>query len=312
METVAAAAQDSRHQVINWITVEQLVEAMIERHDGQLKDLRGVYGIPRGGSVVALSVSHRTGLPILDQPRPYSFIVDDLVDTGRTMQRYATRETCVCDALIRKPHSPSHFAPNALKYTGWVVFPWEANEAPAEDAVVRLIQSLGENPMRDGLLDTPKRVVKAMQELTTGYAQDPKMILGRVFEADYDQMVLVKGIDFTSLCEHHLMPFTGTATVGYVPGKSRKIVGVSKLVRLVDCFARRLQIQERMTQQIAMTIMETLQPLGAGCVVVAKHACMGCRGVRRPGAAMVTSAMYGLFREDSKARAEMLALSNHP
>lgn len=175
----------------------------------------------------------------------------------------------------------------------------------AEEAVRTIIRYIGEDPQRSGLLETPGRVVRAMVEMTAGQRQDPKQILSKVFDEKCDEMVVLRGVRFTSLCEHHLLPFDGIANVGYLPGK---VVGLSKMARLVECFARRLQIQERMTQQIAYALEEHLQARGAGCVIRAKHACMGCRGIKKPEAEMVTSCLTGLFRDEDKARAEFMAL----
>lgn len=173
-------------------------------------------------------------------------------------------------------------------------------------AVVELLYHIGEDPGREGLLDTPARVARALREMTSGYEEDPAEILGTTFDVACDELVVLRGIRFTSLCEHHMLPFTGTATVGYLPGA--RVVGLSKLARLVLCFARRLQVQERLTRQVARAIMEHLDAAGAGVVVRAHHHCMGCRGVKQPDAEMVTSAMLGAFRDDPAARAELLAL----
>lgn len=173
----------------------------------------------------------------------------------------------------------------------------------AESAVKTLLAFIGEDPKRNGLIDTPQRVVRAWRELTQGYNQDPAEILGRVFEQDCDEMVVLRGIRFYSTCEHHLLPFYGQAVVGYLPGK---VVGISKLARLVECFARRLQIQERMTSQIANAIVDHLEAKGVGVVLRAHHMCMGCRGVGQSEAEMVTSAMLGRLRESAEARAEFL------
>ena len=180
---------------------------------------------------------------------------------------------------------------------------------PVEGAVrILLGRVIYEDPTREGLLDTPARVVKALGQMTEGYGQDPREILGTTFDTDgYDEMVVLRGIDFVSLCEHHMLPFIGTAAVGYVPGE--RVVGLSKLARLVDCFSRRLQIQERMTKEIADAVMEVLSPQGVGVVVSAHHSCMGCRGVRKPGASMVTSYLAGVMRDNVAARAEFLALA---
>lgn len=174
-----------------------------------------------------------------------------------------------------------------------------------ERAVRTILEHIGEDPYRDGLKDTPKRVAKALTEMTAGYRDDPKYILSRVFEESYDEIVILRDIPFTSLCEHHLLTFSGTTDIGYLPGK---VVGLSKLARLVDCFSRRLQVQERMTKQIAEAIEEHLEARGVAVIVRSVHSCLACRGVKKSGAEMVTSAMLGLFRSESAARAEFLEL----
>ena len=184
----------------------------------------------------------------------------------------------------------------------------ESHGAHCQDAVRTLLSGIGENPTRPGLLDTPRRVVDMYREMTSGYQQDPATILARMFDDTSDEMVVLEGIEFTSLCEHNLLPFVGTATVGYVPDK--QVVGISKLARLVECYARRLQVQERMTKQIADAIMEHLKPQGAAVLVKARHSCMGCRGVRKPSALMTTSALRGVFMTNQSARAEFLSLCN--
>lgn len=176
------------------------------------------------------------------------------------------------------------------------------------EAVRDLLLAIGEDPSRDGLKDTPKRVVKAMMEMTSGYRSDPKKILARVFDADCDEMIVLRKIPFVSMCEHHMLPFTGYATVGYIPKPKGGVVGISKLARLVDCFARRLQIQEVMTQQIASAIQENLDPIGVGVTVKAVHSCMSCRGVLKTSE-MITSALIGAMRENASARAEFFSLA---
>jgi GTP cyclohydrolase I len=178
-------------------------------------------------------------------------------------------------------------------------------EHAAADAVTTLLRFIGEDPSRDGLIDTPARVLKAWREMTTGYDDDPAGILSRTFDETSDEMVVLRGISFHSTCEHHLLPFYGEASVGYLPGK---VVGISKLARLVDCFGRRLQIQERMTRQIAESIERHLEAPGVGVIIRAHHLCMGCRGVRQQNTEMVTSAMLGTLRSDAMARAEFLRL----
>ncbi len=161
----------------------------------------------------------------------------------------------------------------------------------------------------ESMEETPARFVKMMTEISGGYLQEPAEILSRTFKQSFDQMIVVKDIDFTSTCEHHLLPFVGVAHVGYIPGEGGTVIGLSKIPRLVDCFARRFQLQERMTEQIADSIDEYLKPLGVGVIINAQHQCMSCRGVRKSGASMLTSALRGEFLTDPQVRAEFLKLS---
>ena len=185
-------------------------------------------------------------------------------------------------------------------------------EPQIRDLIAEILRNLGESPERQGLAKTPERVEKALQYATKGYAEDPAKILrSAVFdEADYDEMVIVKDIDLYSLCEHHLLPFFGKAHVAYLPNK--KIVGLSKIPRVVECFARRLQVQERLTTQIARTIEEAVKPKGVSVVVECLHLCVMMRGVEKQNAHMVTSSMRGRFRSDPKTREEFLDLIRRP
>lgn len=171
-----------------------------------------------------------------------------------------------------------------------------------------VLEHLGVDPHSEGLEDTPARVLRAMTEMTAGYAQDPADILSRTFEVPHpDEMIIVRGVPFESLCEHHLLPFAGTACIAYLPAPGARVVGLSKLPRLLECFTRRLQTQERITVQVTTAITKHLSPLGAACILRATHGCMAHRGVRRTGE-MVTSSLTGIFRDDAQARAELLAL----
>jgi GTP cyclohydrolase IA len=175
------------------------------------------------------------------------------------------------------------------------------------DLITELLKELGEDTGREGLERTPERVEKAMRYFTSGYAQDVKEVLnGAMFVEDYDEMVIVKDIDFSSMCEHHLLPFVGKCHVAYLP--DRKIVGLSKIPRLVEMFSRRLQVQERLTTQIASTLNETLQPRGVAVVMEAIHLCMLMRGVEKQNSKAITSAMLGTFRERPETRAEFMEL----
>ncbi len=178
-------------------------------------------------------------------------------------------------------------------------------------AVRELLEAIGEDPERTGLVDTPRRVAEMYVELFTGIEADPGEHLRVTFEAEHDEMVMVRDIAFTSLCEHHLLPFVGHAHVAYVPGPEGQITGLSKMARLVEGYARRLQVQERMTTQIADAMERELRPRGSIVVVEAEHFCMSMRGVKKPGATTVTSAVRGVFRDDAAYRAEALSYIHH-
>jgi len=188
----------------------------------------------------------------------------------------------------------------------------EAKRAEAERAVRTLIKWAGDDPDREGLLDTPARVVRAFEEYFQGYNADPQEILQRTFEEveGYDEKVLLKDIRFQSHCEQHMAPIIGKAHVAYLP--KNRVVGISKLARVVELYAQRLQIQEKMTAQVANAINDVLQPLGVAVVIDAAHQCMTCRGVHKPGVSMITSKMLGAFREDDRTRREFLSMVANP
>lgn len=180
-------------------------------------------------------------------------------------------------------------------------------QSELEQLVRRQLELLGEDPARDGLKNTPARVARALEFLTGGHAECPRRVLNdALFDVKSDEMVIVRDIDFYSLCEHHLLPFFGKCHIAYLP--AGKVVGLSKLPRMVDVFARRLQVQERMTEQIAETIMELIKPLGVGVVIEAQHLCMMMRGVEKQNSYAISSAMLGTFREDARTRGEFLNL----
>jgi GTP cyclohydrolase I len=179
-----------------------------------------------------------------------------------------------------------------------------------ECAVQTILEAIGEDPSREGLLETPARIARMFQELTAGYHVDPeKLVHGAVFDINYDQMVVVKNIDYYSMCEHHLLPFLGQAHVAYIP--DGRVIGLSKIPRIVEMYARRLQVQERMTQQIAEFLMDRLHPLGVAVVVQGLHMCAAMRGVKKTNARMTTSAMLGSFRQNQSTRAEFFAHIGH-
>lgn len=266
-----------------------------------------LFGVPRGGVPAAYLVQRylQTGWGIssivTDSPDVANVIIDDLIDSGATRDHYMKLYPDVeFYALFTKQLMGDP--------TSWLVFPWEMSddESSADDIPIRLLQYIGENVERGGLQETPKRFLKAWDHYSSGYGQDPTEIL-KVFtdgSEKCDEMVLVKDIPVYSHCEHHLAPFFGVAHVAYIPNGS--IVGLSKLSRLVNIFARRLQVQERLTNQIADALEEALKPLGVAVVVDCRHMCMESRGIQQQGSSTITSAMRGAFKEKSETRAEFM------
>jgi len=264
------------------------------------------YGVPRGGVSAALAIQQHIPLRLVDKPEDAHIFIDDLVDSGKTRQRYAEKfPGKPFFALIDKPSNKGKYY-----FDRWIVFPWEFNETGSfEDNVTRLLQFIGEDPARGGLLETPKRVAKAWKFWTSGIGQDPAQIL-KVFEdgaETYDQMVTVKDIPIYSHCEHHLAPIFGTVTISYIP--NGKIVGLSKLSRLADLYARRLQVQERLTDQIADALHTHLNPRGVGVMLRARHLCMESRGVCQQGHHTITTALRGVIKDDQGPREEFLRLA---
>ena len=181
-----------------------------------------------------------------------------------------------------------------------------------ERAVREILEAFGEDPNRDGLLDTPRRMAKMYEEIFSGLHEDPAKHLTVTFEADHDEMVMVRDIPVHSMCEHHLIPFAGRAHVAYIPGDDGRITGLSKIARLVDGFAKRPQVQERLTAQIADALTATLNPRGALVLIEAEHFCMSMRGVKKPGSLTITSAVRGLFKSNAATRAEAMSLITYP
>lgn len=272
-----------------------------------------VYAVPRGGIPAAYAIGQYVKIQLVGSPAEADYIVDDLIDSGETRQR--VREEARKPAGRHVFMEPLPFIVLIDKLTDsswagkWVVFPWEGDSVNSlADNIRRMLQFIGEDVERGGLLETPDRVAKAWEFWSKGYNEDPAEIL-KVFEdgaQNVDEMVLVKNIPFYTHCEHHMAPFFGRATVGYVP--DGKIVGLSKINRLVDCFARRLQVQERLTTQVADSIMEHLAPKGVGVLIEARHLCMESRGVCQQGHSTITSALRGVMLEGTP-RQEFLALA---
>ena len=249
----------------------------------QIKNDDIVFGIPKGGIIVANFLNCKK----THDPNKCTIILDDIVDSGKTKQKFTKqfpdkKFLTVIDKQTDK------------NYQGYIVFPWEEAEEDAEHTVAKIIEHLGDNPLREGIIDTPKRVVKSWKTLYGGYNQKPQDVLKTTFNVDYDEMIISKDIEFYSTCEHHMLPFFGKAHIAYIPRAN--VVGLSKLARLLEIYARRMQIQERLTNQIADGMMQVMNPLGCGVVIEAKHFCMVCRGVQKKNSTMITSALRGIFK----------------
>lgn len=292
METKPTNTEDFKDQVI--LTTDeirrQIVTTLPDVYDG-----KKIYGVPRGGYFVALLIENIGKGTVVDTPEEADIIVDDLIDSGRTKDKYSIK------------YGKPFYAPFIKKeHRQWFVFPWETGKQDdAEDNVTRMIELIGEDSTREGLLETPARVVKSWNTLYGGYQQSPEDVMKVFVDGACEDMVILKDIAYYSTCEHHLLPFFGKISIGYIP--NGKVIGVSKLARLVEIYARRLQIQERMCSQIAHAIVKYLEPKGVMVLCEGQHFCMTARGVEKQDAKMITSSVHGTFIED-KARNEFLHL----
>lgn len=263
-------------------------------------DYTSIYGVPRGGAVVAALLSKHLDLPLVEAPEIDSLVVDDLIDSGKTHEALEEFDWAV---LYVKPHSPNF---ENLVYVsevdGWVEFPWEeSGQEDAENNFRRILEYLGEDPTREGLLDTPKRYVKFMKQ----FLDKEDFNFTAFANEGTDEMVIQKDIHFFSLCEHHTAPFFGKAHVAYIPGE--KIVGLSKLARTVKHYAERFQNQERITTQIAERLEKELAPKGVAVMLEAKHLCMEMRGVKTHDTSTITTKLTGAFKDNHDTRNEFLS-----
>ena len=304
---------------LSWEDVEERAEAVFVGIGSAFNTAGPLrcYAIPNGGfhawNAVVMASLRLDGpsLVLTDTVEDADIILDDIFDSGATLRTVRNFEKeqgssqATFYALVDKPQEGLEGV--------WVCFPWEGKEVPGReavdgptDAVTRILQFIGEDPKREGLLETPKRVVKSYSEIFAGYKQTPEQHLKTFSEGACDEMVVLKDIEFYSVCEHHMQPFFGRAHIAYIP--DNRVVGISKLARILEVFARRLQIQERLTTQIVDALEEHLKPKGAACIIEAQHFCMVCRGVNKQNSVMVTSAMNGVFRNDkNQARLELLS-----
>lgn len=293
-----------------------IYDAVTDKEKVQIK----AWGVPRGGIHAAQAVAEHfrnlaryqnhlnVSFVLVTNPFVADIFIDDIEDSGNTKSRVLARFGPEKNFHTLTTKRDSRWGGE------WIQFPWEASDGQSSgphDAITRIIQFIGDDPKREGLLETPDRVIRSYAELFSGYQYKTDEDIADLFktfdDGACDEMVLVKNIEFNSFCEHHMLPFAGVAHVAYLPNK--KIVGLSKLARIVDAFAQRLQVQERLTTQITTAIDTHLMPHGSACVIEARHSCMSCRGVRKQQSSMVTSSLTGNFR-DSAVRQEFYSLIN--
>jgi len=292
---------------LSWADVHSLgvslCEKILDCLDHTTEEVK-IYPVPRGGIYVAIMLQHLINAEeqidnwtIVESASEATIFVDDIIDTGSTMQYYERKYS----------HIP-FFALVLKEDNEWVSFPWErmTKDNGPVDNVRRLLEYIGEDPKREGLVETPKRVIRSYETLFGGYKQKPEDVLKIFEDGACNEMVLLKDVEFTSFCEHHILPFFGKAHIAYIP--DGRVIGISKLARILEIYARRLQIQERIGQQITDCLMKFLKPKGAACVLEAQHACMVCRGVQKQNSVMMTSSLTGVFLEHVQTRSEFFSM----
>lgn len=274
-------------------------EEVLQRLSDYDKVDKIIYGVPKGGMIATAFLKHAS--TTYDTFKA-NIILDDLIDSGATRDKYAKMYPSIPFVAL--------FDKQKENIQDWLIFPWESDHPMGEDTVeqniVRVLQYIGEDPKREGLVDTPKRVVRSWNELYGGYKIKPESLMTVFKNKGCDEIILLKNIEFHSSCEHHMLPFSGKAHVAYIPDKW--IIGVSKLARVLDVYARRLQIQENIGEQVTSALMNHLKPKGAACIIEAQHLCMKCRGVNKQESVMITSSLKGAFMDKPAARQELMQL----
>jgi len=262
-----------------------------------------LFFVPNAGYLVAKELEKYLSFKTVFTPEKSDCLVDDIIDSGKTLLKYTPYKKPFLALYATGKSFYSKYAVENLNTKEWVyIF---SEEDDVRENIRRLLEYIGENPDREGLKDTPTRVIKSYSEIFSGYKQNPKEIFKAIFNEKYDEMVISKNIEFYSMCEHHMLPFFGKIHIGYIPNK--KVLGISKLSRLVEIYSRRLQIQERLVEQIADELNSSLKPKGVIVVAEAVHMCMVMRGVKKQNSKMITSAIRGAFKKQP-AREEFLNL----
>ena len=283
-------------KIITWGQVFTAAEEIVKKilDDNLYLKITDLYGIPRGGIFPALYIcsklnhaSKSNTYYLVERPHAANYFIDDIIDSGKTKKDFQNRFA----------NTPFYALFSRQKNEPWYSFPWERmqKEEGPEDNIKRILEYLGEDINREGLQETPQRVVRSWDRIYGGYKIDPKSVLKVFTDVTCDEMIVLRDCEFFSTCEHHLLPFFGKAHIGYIP--DGKVVGISKLARLLEAFARRAQIQERIGEQITNTLMDVLKPKGCGVVLEAQHFCMTSRGVEKQNSVMVTSSLKDSFLE---------------
>ncbi len=276
---------------------------------------KGVHGVPQGGVIPAVFLAAELGLPFVPELDPNHpdflqiLVIDDVMDSGATKLKYELHSLFVCLHVKEGCDFSADYSPHEVWKGGWVDYWWEKSGSGGNimSPLTRPLQYIEGTASREGLKDTPKRVIESWKTLYGGYEQDPADVM-TVFEEGYDQMVVLGPIEMYSMCEHHMLPFFGQCYIAYIP--NGKVIGISKLARLMEIFSRRLQIQERIGDQITDALMEHLEPKGAACLIQAKHFCMVARGVGKQNAVMTTNSLRGCFLEEPACREEFMSIVN--
>ena len=291
------------------INKEELINLIVKLSLKLNHKFENIYPVPRGGYLIAIELSKMLHIPIItnvSEITKNSLVVDDLIDSGKTLKEFPNNKKAVLFVKNNKENEVDYYVEKIDNE--WIKFPDEKNEE-IETHLERVLQYIGEDTSREGLIETPKRMKKAYAEIFSGYKQDPKELMKTFTEGTCDEMVVLKNCEFYSTCEHHFLPFFGHISIGYIPNK--KVIGISKLARLVDCFSKRMQIQENMTTQIADCIMKELDAKGTMVICEAQHFCMKSRGVKKQEASMITSAIRGNFIDNMALRQEFLSVVNN-
>jgi GTP cyclohydrolase I len=266
------------------------------------KSYNYISGVPRGGIPLATALSMITKLPQVSIKRakeigPSCLVCDDIIDSGKTRSKFPKNDFLVLHCRPNKTKDITFY--DSIKEES-IVYPWEEGtqeENGPTDSIIRLLEFIGEDLEREGLIETPKRVINSYAELFKGYKQEPEKVFTTFDGSQIGGLIYLKDIEFYSFCEHHMLPFYGKAHIGYIP--NGKVIGVSKLARLLDIYAHRLQIQERIGEQVTNSLMQNLNPIGAACIIEARHLCIACRGVKKQHSIMGYSSFKGVFLEDS-------------